>query len=83
MAKFRKVPGYHEISHQYVTFVGYRAFRWEFKVLEHGVLVRKVDIFFIDRSRNGWGVLFQAPAAQWATASPRLQATVATIRLHT
>jgi hypothetical protein len=74
-------PSYRQVSRRHVTFSGFQALRWEFTVRERGRLLRKVDIFFIDKSRTGWGVLFQAPAAQWSQAAPRLQASTATLRL--
>lgn len=36
---------------------------------EHGVLLHKVDMFFIGDTGAEWGLLSQAPAVQWNTAS--------------
>lgn len=80
--QLRGEHGYHKISLKHVTFLGYAALRWEFTIPEGGRKVRKVDIFFTDASGNDWGILFQAPATQWATAAPHLQATVAAIQLR-
>jgi hypothetical protein len=43
--------------------------QWEFEVPEHGVLLHKIDVFFIDDAGSEWGVLTQAHAAQWAAVS--------------
>jgi len=82
IAALRRVPSYRELSLRDVRFLGYPAVRWEFTVREHGTLLHKVDIFFIDSMRQGWAILFQSPAADWSNSDPRFAATVASLRLH-
>ena len=38
------------------------ALYWEFEVEEQGVLLHKIDIFFIDDSNQGWAALVQSPS---------------------
>jgi S1-C subfamily serine protease len=59
----RQSNGYTEISLQHTTFEGYAALRWEFEIPESGVLLHKVDLFFIDGSGQEWAILTQAPAS--------------------
>jgi hypothetical protein len=82
IAALRRTPSYRELSLRDVRFLGYPAVRWEFTVREHGVLLHKVDIFFIDSIRQGWAILFQSPAAEWSNSDPHFAATVASLRLH-
>jgi hypothetical protein len=46
------------------------ALRWEFLVAERGVLLRKVDTFFVDNSGRGIAMLVQAPAAGYQYWAP-------------
>lgn len=55
--------GYRELGFGRTTFNGRDAIRWEFLVPEHGILLRKVDIMFIDDAGDGIAVLTQAPAS--------------------
>jgi S1-C subfamily serine protease len=74
----RREAGYREISLDHENFQGWDALRWEFEVPENGVLLHKVDLFFIDGSGNGWAILTQAPASVYssvATAYDQLRAS--------
>jgi hypothetical protein len=62
----RKQGGYREIGFSRTTFHGYDAVRWTFELVSDGVRLRKIDTFFIDENGTGWGVLMQAPAADFA-----------------
>jgi hypothetical protein len=63
-------PGYRLLGWSPTTFAGYDALRWEFLVAEHGVLLRKVDTFFVDNSGRGIAILVQAPAAGYQYWGP-------------
>lgn len=65
------VSGSHPVSQRHVTFAGHSAVRREF-----GGALKRVSISF-----SGWSVTFQAPASQWLTAAPQLQAAAASFRL--
>ena len=69
LRQLRGEAGYREISLRHVTFNGYDALRWEFEVPEHGVLLHKIDTFFIGNRGGDWGLLEQAPASQWDQVS--------------
>ncbi len=78
IATLRREPGNQEISLGHINFQGWDAIRWEFEVPEHGLLLHKVDLFFIDGNGNGWGLLTQAPASvysQVATPYDELRAS--------
>jgi hypothetical protein len=77
----RSAPGYRQLDLSDVLFLHRPALRWEFVVEQGGVLLHKVDIFFTDANGNDWGVLFQAPASEWANADPRFHASVASLRV--
>lgn len=62
----RRQSGYRELAYHPSTIAGYPALRWEFEVPEHGITVRKTDVFFTDRNGNGFAVLTQAPAGDWS-----------------
>ena len=59
-------PGYREIGFGATTLAGYDATRWEFEIVDHGVLVHKVDTFLLDSSGTGFAILTQAPATSYA-----------------
>lgn len=63
----RRVPGYRELALRKISFNGYPALWWEFLVPESGVLLHKVDVFFLDESGDGVALLTQAPAADWGS----------------
>jgi len=68
-------PGYRELGFDNTTLVGYPAIRWEFEGYQKGsdgksVFVHKVDIFMIDSSHTGWGVLVQAPVTKFTSWWP-------------
>jgi hypothetical protein len=65
LKQLRGESGYQEISLTHVSFNGYGALRWEFEVPEHGVLLHKIDTFFIGNRGGDWAILTQAPASQW------------------
>ena len=81
LKQLRAERTYREISVTNVYFLHQPALRWEFLTQEHGVLLHKVDIFFVDGRANDWAVLFQAPASEWAQADPRFHASVASLRV--
>jgi hypothetical protein len=58
-------PGYREVDFSPTDFQGYDAVRWEFYVSEDGVLLHKVDLFFVDDAGNSVAVLTQAPAPSY------------------
>jgi hypothetical protein len=58
-------PGYRQLSFSSSPFQGYDAFRWEFLVTEHGVLLHKVDWLFNDDLGDSFAVLTQAPARSY------------------
>jgi hypothetical protein len=60
-----KQPGYQLLAYERTTFAAYDALHWEYLVPEHGVLLHKIDVFFIDQYGNGFGVLTQSPASEW------------------
>ena len=62
----RRDPTYQEVGVTTVTFEGMDALQWEFEDTESGVRLHKVDLFFIDASGHGWGILVQAPQSVWA-----------------
>jgi S1-C subfamily serine protease len=70
----RGESGYREISLENTTFEGYPALRWEFEVPEHGVVLHKVDTFFIGHAGSEWAILSQAPATNWTQVSAAFDA---------
>jgi hypothetical protein len=52
---------YQRISLEPTEFHGYPAASWEFIVEEHGVLLRKTDVFFASDGGEMFAVLTQAP----------------------
>lgn len=70
----RRESGYRELSLGHVGFQQYDALRWEFEVPEGGVLLRKVDMFFVGDTGSEWAILVQAPAAQWSQVSTAFDA---------
>ncbi len=69
-------PGYREIAFTPTSFNGYDAIRWEFLVDEHGVLLHKVDVMFMDNLGDDIAVLTQAPAPTyeyWKRSFSRLR----------
>jgi len=70
--------GYRELQYAHTTFDRYGAIRWEFLVSEHGVLLHKVDMFFIDDNAEEVAILTQAPASiypRWSSAFSRIRAS--------
>ncbi len=65
----RREVGYKELALERTTFNGYDAVYWEFLVSENGVLLHKVDVFFINDYGEGVALLTQAPAALWNSAA--------------
>lgn len=76
IAGLRKETGYVELGLTDETFAGIPALRWEFEVPENGVVLHKIDEFFIDSSGRGWGVLVEAPASVW----PQVESAFETLR---
>jgi hypothetical protein len=71
-------PGYRQLQFIHTPVGGYNAIRWEFLVQEHGVLLHKVDTFFIDNSADEVAILTQAPAsiyARWSLLFRRIQSS--------
>jgi hypothetical protein len=73
IAALERNPSYTLISLTRSSFAGAPALRWEFEDTEEGIRLHKVDIFFIDTDRNGWGVLVQAPQNAWQGESAALE----------
>lgn len=72
-------PGYRRLDFSPTILSGRDATRWEFLVLEGGVQMRKVDVFFTDGAGDGVAVLTAAPAsrfAAWETIFEQLRASV-------
>ncbi len=65
IAGLQRDPTYQEVSRSHVNFDGSDALQWEFEDTENGVRLHKIDLFFIDASGHGWGILTQAPASVW------------------
>jgi hypothetical protein len=82
VAQLRNEPGYVELGFTNDTLAGYPALRWEFEVVEHGVLLHKIDEFMIDGYGRGWGVLVQAPDAQWSQVASAYDAVLQTFTLR-
>jgi len=49
-------------------------------VPENGVLLHKIDLFFVGDTGSEWGVLTQAPADQWSAAEAAFAAIDNTFR---
>jgi hypothetical protein len=78
----RGQPGYQRLDFRRIDFQGYPALRWEFVVIEKGVPLRKVDVFFEDNAGNGFGVLTQAPASTYALWRQLFKQTRASLRIR-
>jgi hypothetical protein len=63
-------PGYRLLGWGPSSLGAYDALRWEFVVNENGVLLRKVDTFFVDNDGAGIAILVQAPAAGYQYWQP-------------
>jgi hypothetical protein len=63
-------PGYQLLAYERTTFAGYDALHWEYLVPEHGVLLHKIDTFFIDRYGEGFAILTQSQASHWQAWVP-------------
>jgi hypothetical protein len=74
--------GYRMISWATTTYGAYDALRWEFVVTEHGVLLRKVDTFFVDDVGAAVAVLVQAPAAGYQYWAPVFTAVRSSLTLN-
>jgi hypothetical protein len=59
----RPQTGYQSLGYELTQFAGYPALRWEYLVSEHGVPLRKVNIFFQDTAGNGFALLTEARAS--------------------
>ncbi len=73
VAHLRAETGYQERAHRLATFDGYSALYWEYLVPEHGVLLHKVNIMFVDENREGFGVLTESPASEWQAWAPTFE----------
>ena len=58
-------PAYERIALERTEFHGYPAASWEFLVEENGILLRKLDVFFVSEYGDVFAVLTQAPAEQY------------------
>jgi len=76
----RREAGYQQVSLGHTIFQGHDALRWEFEVPENGVLLHKIDLFFVGDTGSEWGVLTQAPADQWSAAEAAFAAIDNTFR---
>jgi|SRR5579862_291349 len=67
LASLRRQSSYTELNTSHEIFAGLDAFRWEFKDVEQGTLMHKVDLFLVDPTTGiGWAILVQAPDTEWA-----------------
>jgi hypothetical protein len=82
IAKLRSDPTYRELGISHETFDGIPALVWEFEDTENGIPLHKVDVFFIDSSGRGWGLLIQAEQDLWAQAGGPLENYLQTFTLH-
>jgi hypothetical protein len=76
----RPQNGYRLLGYELTTFAGYEALRWEYRVTEHGVPLRKVNMFFQDDAGNGFAVLTEARAnsfTPWLRTFSRIRASFA------
>jgi len=62
----RGQSGYRELVYERIAFGDFEALYWEFEVNESGRRLHKVDLVFINQSKEGVAVLTQAPADQWS-----------------
>lgn len=76
-----RLPGYQELDFSRYDFMGYDAIRWEFLVEEDGVLLHKVDIFFMS-GPDQFAVLTQAPASEFAGLSDVFDAVRGSIYVY-
>jgi hypothetical protein len=66
LSALRRNSSYTELKLSHTSFQGEDALWWEFLIVERGVLLHKVDIFFIDPTTGSeWAILTQAPADTW------------------
>jgi hypothetical protein len=68
--RLKPQPGYQRIELERTDFHSYPAASWEFQVEEKGVLLHKLDIFFVSEYGDVFAVLTQAPAErydQWSS----------------
>jgi len=79
VAALARQPRYRSLAYRHTTFNGHDAIYWEFLVSESGRLLHKVDIFFLDNSGNGFGVLTQAPADAWASWVPTFNSVLQSV----
>jgi S1-C subfamily serine protease len=80
IAALRRQSTYQELAVNHVSFEGMDAVKWEFEDTEGGVRLHKVDLFFIDTSGHGWGILTQAPASVWSQVSSAFDSYVQTFQ---
>jgi S1-C subfamily serine protease len=81
IASLRKDPSYTELDLSHTSYQGGDALLWEFLVIERGVLLHKVDLFFIDPTTGSeWAILTQAPADQWTQDSSAFDTLRATFQ---
>ena len=78
----RPQRGYAELSLEHIDFNGYDALRWEFTVEERGLLLHKIDIFFIDELGNTWALLAQSPDNEWPQAEQSYERLLGTFTLR-
>jgi serine/threonine protein kinase len=74
IASLRHQHGYRQLLLSHVSFQGGDALEWEFVVLEGGILLHKIDLFFVGPSGSEWAILTQAPAALWPKFATGLDA---------
>ena len=83
LASLRKDSTYTELDLSHRDFQGGDALWWEFLVVEHGVLLHKVDLFFIDPTAGSeWAILTQAPADAWVQDASAFDALRNTFQAH-
>jgi hypothetical protein len=80
VAALRAQSTYRELAYSSGNIDGYPSLRWEFLVEERGVLLHKIDTFFVSADGDAFAVLVQAPAAvypRWQPLFNRIRNSIA------
>jgi S1-C subfamily serine protease len=75
-------PGYQRIALRRSRFHGYDSVWWEFVVRESGILVHKVDVFFVSDNGDGFAVLTQAPDSLYGASSALFDRVRGSVKVH-
>jgi len=82
IASVARQPGYRELGLTSGSFDRRPVARWEFLVVEAGVLLHKEDVFFTSRSGTGIAVLTSAPAHAYGSLAKRFAAVRRSLVAH-